>query len=210
MFTPFKPAAVALIALANFASAARAQTTISTLPANNTFGTAYTIIGQTFTTPDDNVLTNFSLQLFGIRPLTMSVFAYNDLADTIVGGALFTSVPTEATLVGGLNGYSFDLNGLNLTTGQTYAALVRGTTTFNGRQTVGAPDAYAGGKFIIGTNLVDPFTPWESLFGGKRDLAFTATFSSAQAIPEPASWALLASVGVPTLIFFKRRKTPRE
>ncbi len=187
---------VALALLAGSVRPAGAQTIISTIPGNADFGAGGTVvIGQTFTTPADNVFTSFALQLYNTEALTLSVFAYNEITNRTVGGPLFTSAPTSPTLVAGQNGYSFSTGELSLTTGQVYAALLSGATSYYGPRTGGPPDAYPGGKFIVGSNLPGPFTPWENTFGGTRDLTFTATF----AIPEPGTLALLGT-GTLTLL----------
>ena len=156
--------ALALLGIAGLTgTAARAQTTISTIPGNilwSTGGSMPIVIGQTFTTPADNVLTSFALQLDNTQALTLSVFAYDAATDTTVGGALFASAPTSPTLLPGGNGYSFSTDDLALTTGQLYAALLSGTTSYSGILTGGPPDAYAGGNSIIATNVTGPFTPW--------------------------------------------------
>ena len=211
MHVHLKPLTATLVALALFGiagltgTAARAQTTISTIPGNilwSTGGSMPIVIGQTFTTPADNVLTSFALQLDNTQALTLSVFAYNESTNTAVGGPLFTSAPTSPTLVAGRNGYSFSTGELSLTTGQVYAALLSGTTSYSGPRTAGPPDPYAGGKFIIGDNLPGPFTPWESIFGGTRDLTFTATF----VIPEPGTLTLLGTGALGLLGYGWRRR----
>lgn len=83
---------------ASLAVPAAAETTIGTTvngtQAKNTIGTGFSFLGQVFTSPTDNVLTSFSVQLLDVEPDTrFTIYAFDTGTHMTTGAPLFSSGP---------------------------------------------------------------------------------------------------------------------
>jgi hypothetical protein len=188
---------------------------------NNTvtgsFSTQADFVGETFTTPADNVLTNFTFELDGSNgPIELSIYNWDEADGKLTGNSLFTSVPTSSpNNVFGFSDdtYSFSIPGLALTTNGSYVAVLQGTNGFVGPMAIGGTlptlmpgDPYPGGEYVVGNSLND-LTGIDLDIPGlvlHFDLVFSAHFSSA--VPEPGAYVLLASLGCSGAGFLLRRR----
>ncbi len=112
---------------------------------------------------------------------------------------LFESPDQTTTGKPGWHAYTFDTGGLPLIPGADYVAFLSAVELFNGvagtaRAGWTEPDTYPGGAFVflnhlglgLGAVTSEDWDPW---FEG--DLVFSARLSSAPAVPEPGTLALL-------------------
>jgi hypothetical protein len=195
--------------------------TITTVPQWNgsdfvfPFGTPdTTTYGQTITaTATNNVLNDFTFYLSprsGSAPTFQAyVAAWNGSA--ITGSVLYTSGNFTGPTAGGFTAYTFNTGGLNLTVGKQYALFISiagaNYTGITAADNLGAifTNPYSGGAYIYENNSGNfnaLFNPWDQpgnksgVFGDGYDLAFTADFGAASAIPEPATLVLLGTAAI--------------
>jgi hypothetical protein len=134
------------------------------------FSTSADYIGETFTTPGDNVLTNFTFVLDSSDgPIDLSIYGWDEADSKLVGNSLFTSAPNsgESDIFAFYTyTYNFDIPNLPLTANGSYVALLHGTNGFTGLCAEGGTlfypfgDAYPGGQYVFGdspNSIVTPF-----------------------------------------------------
>ena len=199
-------ASLMLAVLVGVTASVQAQTVVTDFPAGSgTFTAAFSIFGESFTTPSDNVLNTFAYQLDNLGPLTLSIYAYNDTTNMTVGSPLFTSALTASSTVQGQSGYAFTTGNLSLTSGSVYAALLSGSAGYSGPI---KSDVYAGGKALAGNSVPGPLN---NFFSGGFDTLFRAEFTpAAPAVPEPGTIALLTGLSLTGAAFLRRRKAARK
>lgn len=184
--------------------------------------------GQTITAPTDNVLDWFS---FWLGPTSTNfpdpanpsltfrayVYAWDAALSHAAGSPLFTSGPLtyNATPSTPFTEQVFSTGGLALMSGDPYV-LFLSTSGLSGTGRVqweAAPtDEYAGGSFVFQNNGEDQSqwttAPWAA--GYASDVHFAAEFSGPTGVvPEPSTWALLAT-GLLSVLFLAWRRTRRE
>ena len=208
---------------------ATADTTIDTLSFVNSYsGYGYKFAGQTFTAPQDSILTSFSFQLtsspYEGTPdhrgfLTLFVAPY-DTQTQLAGPTLFTSSPLPLQPSNRPDGalYTFATGQLTLAAGQKYLAYVFSSDSFDLMEFKSNTydsdpssskfgDAYPAGEAVASNNLSLPFTPFADVTK-TIDLGFIAKFSTP--VPEASttvSFGLLLALGLGgTVVAARRRK----
>ena len=203
--------AAALLSLAPALLAA--QTTLSTGGGSSvgSFGPSGTsTYGQTFLAPTngDTQLDAFSFWLGASSTMTMRgyVFAWDDALDRATGPALFTGSTFAGPGGAGFHRVDVSTGGINLVGGTRYVALLStaglagsGSTTW---ERSAAGNSYADGAFVFyNTNSVAALNTqtWDGGSGNHivtgGDIRFEMAFNAASSnvVPEPGTWALLAT-----------------
>lgn len=227
------PAMIPLIAVLSI-SAAQAQTTIGHLsngaPTTSFVSSFGPYLGQVFTTPADNVLNSFTVQMGqDDTSIDFSVYAFNTTSEQIVGSDLFSGNLTSSTVIQTTapniiyNEYTFtpDGGGLSLITGDTYIALIKNTLPgqvasaplfLNGNNYVAdyCPGGYAvAGGYAPAFPTHGPVADFMPITPPTGDLAFNATFTPAPAVPEASttvSFGLLLALGAGVVTFKRKRR----
>jgi hypothetical protein len=218
-----------------FAPAAPAQTTISTFIEGDFFsgwngwGGGYQpdytpTFGQTFVAPKDNVLNDFTFYIrkwdqFNIRiSINYQAYVYAWDGQKATGTALFKSAVSSVDAYRDYAPHTITTGGTTLVTGQKYVAFLTTTGLPPGHESYGRTtwgmtknyaDGYVDGEFIASNNFNDfdalttkPWAPNVNAF----DTIFTMNFSPA-AVPEPATYGLIAGMLIPgTALLLRRRK----
>lgn len=159
-------------------------------------------IGQSFTAVDQNI-TSFGLQFQQLNagandPVTWTLYA----GETLAGIALATRTITVPTSVNGRTPtwVDFDVTGTTLAVGQKYSfALTTGASPrvavtfgpdYNYATSSFGPDAYAGGRMLVGASGDPDSTNFCTGPATRCDINFRVTGSTpVAAVPEPAAWA---------------------
>lgn len=163
---------------------------------DTTGGCQTVYMGETFTAAITGQLTNLQFTLgpsSALGSVYATVYAWN--GTTITGSALWKS----ANVAGSPNVLDFNPTGLNLTSGQTYVALLGtyGIAGNTGSAQVGSCNAFSTctstvsdpylGYAVFG-NLLSGNVQWSKTTNNYADLTFSATITP---VPEPASWAMM-------------------
>jgi hypothetical protein len=176
--------------------------------------------GETFTaTAANSTLQSmlFEIQTTASDPILFNAYVYQWDGTNITGPALFTSPLQTVPTGSGFQAISVSTGNLALTPGQQYIAMYSTIGDAGSLSATGAwggrlPDStYPDGTFEY--NNASSFGAMTSsnwnVSGGFGDLAFTLTFASPAAVPEPSTWALItvsaAFLGGKTLL---RRRRP--
>ena len=204
-----------VIAAATFSGAAHADTVYSNAD-DGTSGISYmgdpdtTSYGQFFTAPG-GVLKDFSFHAWSGASGNVALVVAAWDGSKAVGPALYTSAPISYD-----GGSQFlGANGINLalTAGTDYIAYltVAGVTSPVSGVTIAGSDTatgLGGGFRYLNSALVDPLTlnfDWSDY--SAQHLAYTATFGTATAVPEPETYAmLLAGLGMMGVVARRRRQ----
>ncbi|MDZ7631719.1 MAG: PEP-CTERM sorting domain-containing protein [Gemmatimonadaceae bacterium] len=179
-------------------------------------------IGQTFTTPTDNRLDRFSFFVGG-QPTTMNFRAYVigfeiDFRGFWVATSstpLFASGPLSVTTsVGSLSRIDVSTGGLALVSGQRYGAFISTLDVLNSSPTglivsKSFGNQYDGGEAVRfnGTTAQWNSEFWPNFQGD--DLEFEMVFGAAapqNVVPEPSTYALMAT-GLIGLVMLRRRRS---
>lgn len=159
---------------------------------------------------------------FATLPFHAYLFPFDPTTREITGAYLFRS-PLLTGSTGGPTALAFSTGGLDLTTGQTYLALLSSAEVpgaplraFGGifESTGGVTSTYPGGTALARNSLAaDGLAglsagPWGAAGGTTADLAFTATFSDAAVVvtPEPVTIALVGAGLVGAAAVARRRR----
>lgn len=204
--------ATALLLLAP--SLAAAQTTLATNGGGSISSFGYTstqTYGQTFLAPvnGDTRLDAFSFWLQGAGSVNMRgyVFAWDAAGQRATGSALFTSGTFGGSANGGFQRLDVSTGGVNLVGGTQYVAFLSATGLGGGggsswEASASPSDQYAGGAFVYTNNsTLEQLTSqqWDGGAGTYNgvggDLRFEMSFNAASqaVVPEPGTWALLAT-----------------
>jgi hypothetical protein len=194
--------------LAATARSVRAQTTVDTRigPVTNQWLSYGGAVGQAFLAPADPVMRSASLWVGagdGTTAFRAVLQRWSGNPDdgsfhvgTVSGPALHTSDLRVVTGWGPTR-FDFDLGGIALTPGQSYALFLRAESgTLNGYQSIPWANAYIGGNAVFGGGP----TPDEE---AAYDTGFIGTFSP---VPEPAGLALVGTGAVAVGIGARRRR----
>lgn len=152
--------------------------------------------GETFTAPITGQLTNLQFTLgssSALGSLYAAVYAWN--GTSITGSALWTS----ANVAGNPGLLDFSPTGVNLTSGQTYVALLGtyGISNNTGSATVGSCNAFSTCQstvsdpylgYAVYGNLLSGNIEWHKTTNNYADLTFSATIAP---VPEAATWAMM-------------------
>lgn len=157
--------------------------------------------GQTFTVGSDNVLNDFTFWLADRNDPAPVDFAGYVMAwdgSKATGNILYQSGQRSTTSAVGMEKFTFNTGGTNLTSGQQYVAFLSASNFFDGVSSLAnmgslRTNVYNGGDFVYynnGSNFSAlTINSWDCTGGCFGDAAFTANFSSAsaQSVPEPSS-----------------------
>jgi len=216
------PLAAALCVGALFATGASAATTIETLSAwdgsdsVSPWGTVGTqVYGQSITAPAGaSLLTGFSFRIKDIgSPINFAAHVYAWDGAKITGPALFNL--GGQSIAGGASGSFLPVSiatSVAVTPGSQYMMFLSTidepqSTTATSWGYLNGADAYAGGGFFFfNTNSFASLSAdaWEN-FGGKDDLAFSASFDGTTVVPVPGALGLMLS-GAAAMGFLGRRR----
>ncbi len=187
----------AALGMAGVAAALPAQAATFVQDAGGTRGTGilrYGPVGQSFTM-QGGALSSFGFQFqtigaaAGNAALGFALLAGDGLAGTVLKQVSATPAPGAARQN---FWYDFDLGGLSLTDGATYTAVVTASTErlalVYGPASNGTVDGYAGGRLLTGKPAFDAAS---NCTRGLCDANFRFTSTTAGAVPEPATWAML-------------------
>ena len=224
---------IAILFCLAYSPMAHAQTTLTTLPdwngstSQGDWGVPDTsTYGQTFTTPTDNVLNDFTVYMSrygGSGPINYQAYVYAWDGSKAAGPALFTSAVSSVDPGASFIPVTTNTGATTLTAGQVYVAFLSTSGLQAGRPNSrsqwgisnGNSNDYSGGDFVY-YNTGDNFSllttnPWDytGAGGAGSDTAFVMHFSSS-AVPEPGSIALLTGLSLTGAAFLRRRKTARK
>jgi hypothetical protein len=168
--------------------------------------------GETFTAAITGQLTDLQFKLgpsSDLGSLYATVYAWN--GTKITGSALWTS----ANVAGNPGLLDFTPTGVNLTSGQTYVALLGtyGISGNTGSATVGScsafstctstvSDPYLG--YAVYGNLLSGNVEWSKTTNNYADLTFSATITP---VPEAATWAMMLAGFAAVGGAMRRRRT---
>lgn len=197
-----------LVALCLPAAGGFAQTIASFAPASpflSALPTTSTLSGQMFTAEISATagMVTVLAQSIGAGPTSVT-FQLRSVSGGLPTSAILAAVTRPGTtLTGTLAPFSVDFSsqGIFLTSGQSYALTLLGSSMFG---LGGAADGYAGGAQVIGgtTSL--------ALFAPSRDLAFSVAAAPAiAAVPEPSTYSamgVVALIGICAWSRLRRRK----
>jgi len=217
-----------------------AQTTIGPTgngaEANSNFDYSGAYYGQVFVVPADNVLNSFSVQVANVSPLAnFSLYAFTltqgfasgTAAGVITGDPLYSSGPIAGATVptgdspGTALEYTYQTDGLTLTQGGTYLALIQNITPPPAQtQAPAFADSQFNYQYYPGYNydpsgaLVFGLSPTDTFFQfyAGSDLAFRASFSPA-VVPETStvvSMGLLLVLGFGGIVIVKKKTQGAE
>jgi len=183
------------------AHAANIDNTGEVMSGISPFGSPHTsTYGQTFTAgADDAAITGFSMFLYGDDlPLTFRGYLAT-WTGTQAGTLLFTSDDTIISAPGSVQEFAFSTN-VAVTAGQQYVAFLS-TSDLGGQLATSytmplTGNSISGGRFYYSNNALDFSSLFNDQWDGQyssNDAALKVSFSSlaANAVPEPATWAMM-------------------
>ena len=199
--------AAALIAIGS-ASAVQAEIIDTTVNGNGgdiwPFGNPDTATyGQTFVVGGDDVLKGFSLYLGGnvAEPFNFKGYIYAWNGSRADGAQLYESAVREYAGGNAPLEFAFDTGNLQLTSGSKYVAFLSTSGLQDGvSSTATMPranggDLLPGGDFVYFNNGNDfsrlTTSSWDCSGCGFGDVWFKASLSAGDAVPEPATWAMM-------------------